>query len=106
MNDATIKRLLNKELWCSVVSLGYDYVGGFGRLDMVDGHCCHMPACIRLFETIDPNVKRIQTFSGNRIDTIYIRRGKEWTAFSPGGVVRNRRFEPLKISELQYHDDE
>jgi hypothetical protein len=42
-----------------------------GRLIMTPGACCDMSGCIALFERIDPQVRRIETFSGDKPDTAY-----------------------------------
>ena len=45
---------------------------------MLDGNNCDMAGCVALFEQIDLEVKEIETFSGNRPDTLYRKEGKVW----------------------------
>jgi hypothetical protein len=47
--------------------------------------CCDMTGCIAVFQTIDPDVIQIQTFSGDKPDTIYTRDGDRWAA----GFLKN-----------------
>jgi hypothetical protein len=68
------------DLMCSVQRLAYDFEKGSGELYMDDGHCCDMVGCVALFESIDPKVATIQTFSGAKQDTAYRRSGSEWVA--------------------------
>ncbi len=70
-------------LMCGFVSLSYDGDSLVGLLYLPARHCCDMRACVQLFKQIDPDVKRIETFSGCEPDTIYQKNGEEWLAFMP-----------------------
>ena len=71
------------ELQCDAQSIAYDFDRKTGLLKMVSGDCCDMSACVALFERIDPDVKRIDTFSGVAADTVYVKSGKHWNALTP-----------------------
>jgi hypothetical protein len=78
------------DLVCSVSDLAYDFTTCTGKLKMPDNACCDMSACIELFTRIDRNVKRIDTFAGDKADTAYIRkRGNMWVA-----ILENKMTEP------------
>lgn len=68
------------DLQCDVVSAAYDFGTKLGRLWMVEGDCCDMDGCIAFFKSIDPHVNRIETYSGNTADTVYMLRSSEWQA--------------------------
>ena len=72
------------DLMCGFVSLSYDGDSLVGFLHLPAGHCCDMRAAVGLFCQIDPNVKRIETFSGVALDTVYQKSGEEWLV-SPCG---------------------
>jgi hypothetical protein len=41
-----------------------------------------MSGCIEIFESLDPEVRQIETFSGDEPDTMYARdRGGKWRAY-------------------------
>ena len=63
-------------LMCFVLGLEYDYRTRIGTLRL-DG-CCDMSGCLRLFQQIDPEVERIDTFWSGEPDTAYIRKGDKW----------------------------
>jgi hypothetical protein len=42
-----------------------------------------MEGCVDLFERIDPEVKRIETFVGDVPDTIYTKTAGRWQALMP-----------------------
>lgn len=72
------------DLQCEVLRLAYDYDAKAGELHMEEDNCCHAPACVELFERIDPDVKIIRTFAGAVPDTIYARdRSGKWAARMP-----------------------
>lgn len=77
------RRGLDERLLCEVVSLDYDFREHTGRLYMPEFNCCDMTGCLGVFRGIDPEVALIQTYSGDRPDTIYRRKGTEWTAYWP-----------------------
>lgn len=79
-----------------VHSLAYSFEAKEGRLDMPPVSCCDMDGCIRLFHTIDPEVHRIETYSGGLPDTVYERDGRQWRAISHGG----QQFERHSMSSV------
>ena len=48
------------------------------NLHFPDGECCDMGAAIKLATCATPSVLRIQTWSGEKRDTGYIKEGSEW----------------------------
>ena len=70
----------DERLKCGVVSLAYDFRSRTGQLYLPDGHCCDMTGCIALFQAIDPDVTAIKTYSGDKADTAYRKKGTEWKA--------------------------
>lgn len=74
--------IFHSGLQCNVVSLTYDFCQQVGRLRMEDYSCCDMTGCIALFEKIDPEVRKIKTFSGEKRDTEYVRQPRGgWRAY-------------------------
>lgn len=73
------------DLQTAVDRLAYDFNEASGRLYMPDGVCTDMNGCIALFTTIDPKVRSILTFAGDKPDTAYYRNGAtgEWEAMRP-----------------------
>ncbi|MGH8432866.1 MAG: hypothetical protein ACREUF_20960 [Solimonas sp.] len=67
---------------CSVKSMGYDFETRVGTLNMAEHECCDMSGCIAFFTRIDPDVVRINTFSGSKPDTAYLRSGGQWQAMA------------------------
>ena len=76
------------DLESHIDGLEHNFNSGVGRLYVPYGAGADMDACVRLFMLIDPNVKKINTFSGIERSTIYERNGDEWEA---------RRVERAKI---------
>ena len=72
MIDKLDERFLEK-LQCLVEGLTYDFVARRGHLDMPRGSCCDCDGCLDLFQRIDPEVERIDTYAGGRKDAAYIR---------------------------------
>ena len=71
----------HRELQCEPISVHYDFVARIGRLNMADGDCCDMTGCISFFKRMDQDVRRIETFSANRADTVYVKDdGGNWRA--------------------------
>lgn len=64
----------------SVDRLSYDYVKRLGSLHMPADCSCDMSSCVALFSVIDPDVRRIETYAGSDIDTIYVRNHRDWVA--------------------------
>jgi hypothetical protein len=75
-----------RDIGTPVESLTYNFVRHIGQLYLPEGCCCDMDGCIELFQKIDKNVRRIDTFSGMESDTIYIRNGTNWFATSLNGI--------------------
>jgi len=74
------------ELVCEVNRVEYDFNTKIGALWMQDGQCCDMSGCLKLFKRIDPEVKRIQTYSGEALDTVYTRElSDKWESRLAGG---------------------
>jgi hypothetical protein len=73
----------DERLKCHVVSLAHDFRSHTGQLHLPDGDCCDMTGCVALFEGIDPQVTAINTYSGDKADTVYRKEGTEWNALLP-----------------------
>lgn len=69
-----------RDIGCDLLSLAYDFRTRCGELRMPDDECCDMSACVALFEVIDPSVKKIETYAGAILDTVYWRSGFGWEA--------------------------
>jgi hypothetical protein len=86
MTDET-KLPFNPELSCSVSKIQVDFASHTGTLMMADGNCCDMTGCINFFLSIDPNIKRIDTYAGHEPDTCYERDYRyRWRAITPEGA--------------------
>lgn len=68
------------ELQCFVESIEYDFELRLGSVHIDAGGCTDMSGAITLFERIDPTVIRIETFSDDKQDTVYVRRESGWVA--------------------------
>jgi hypothetical protein len=55
-------------LGCEVHTVAYDFRTKAGSLDVQGGKSCDMQAAIDLFELIDPEVRLIQIYAGERTD--------------------------------------
>jgi hypothetical protein len=73
----------HRGLVCQVNDLQYNFDTRTGILRMPKGNCCHAPECIAIFERIDPNVKEIKTFAGDKPDTSYVKSSDGWQVFLP-----------------------
>jgi hypothetical protein len=73
----------DKRLMCDVVSLAHDFSSHTGQLYLPEGDCCDMKGCVTMFEGIDSKVTAINTYSGGKSDTIYLKDGTEWHALMP-----------------------
>ena len=60
-------------LQCDVLRVEYNFNSQAGTLYLEDHSCRDMIGCINFFRSIDPEVKQIITFSGDREDTGYTR---------------------------------
>jgi hypothetical protein len=63
------------------VRIEYDSATRTGTIHMRPHGCTDMPGAIRLFTAIDPEVRTIATFAGERPDTSYRRIDGAWRAF-------------------------
>jgi hypothetical protein len=45
---------------------------------MAPNNAADMSGCLKLFTSIDPGVQIIETFAGDKSDTIYKRTGTDW----------------------------
>lgn len=69
------------ELQCFVEGVAYNFVQRCGIVHISDSGCTDMGGCIAFFVRIDPAVRRIETFSDSKPDTIYQRGGDgQWVA--------------------------
>ena len=78
------KLRLHPKLQASIDQVSYDARQRVGRLNMRAGHCCDMTACVLLFSGIDTGVRRIETYSGDRLEDVYERCGRGWVAAARG----------------------
>ena len=74
------KYVQHKKLQCSINSVTYHFDERTGHLYMREHECCDMSGAIEFFESIDPKVKHIKTYSGFIEDTCYQLKGKKWVA--------------------------
>lgn len=77
------RTVFDNRLCCGALRLGYDFQHRVGRIRLPDGDCTDASGCIQLFQQIDPDVERIATYSGTRLDTVYKRKGGEWLSIPP-----------------------
>jgi hypothetical protein len=73
----------DERLQCHVVSLAYDFSSHTGRLYLVAQGCCDRDGCLELFQAIDPEVRAIQTYSGDQPDMAFRKMGTEWMSVWP-----------------------
>jgi len=67
-------------LMCQVESIEYNFLEQEGMLYMPSHNCCDMNGCIKLFESIDVKVRKIQTFTNKVPDVCYILTDSGWKA--------------------------
>ena len=60
-------------LMCDPLSITYDFVRREGVLKNPPASCPDMSGCIRVFESIDSEVKKILCYEGDRLDVVYHR---------------------------------
>ena len=63
---------------CRVIRITYNFEKRQGVLEVPSENCCDMDGCIQWFTRIDPFVEAICIYAGDRIDTAYLKTGKEW----------------------------
>jgi hypothetical protein len=74
-------------LGCEVHTLSYDFRTKVGSLDIQGGKSCEMQAAIALFELVDPEVRLIQIYAGERTDERFrLTPTGGWVAEVPRGV--------------------
>ena len=84
MRDAVKRYWQLSERWkCVPLRLDYDFQTRSGHLWLTDGHCVDMSAAVEAFTAIDVQVETIHTWSGDKPDTWYTRRGGAWEAHLP-----------------------
>jgi hypothetical protein len=78
-------------LWlgCCVARVAYDFPTHTGRAFLLPGHCTDATSVVRYFQLLDPDVCRIETFSGDEPDTVYIRGAKSWPVGKPTTNLTN-----------------
>lgn len=72
---------------CYLHRVMYDFEARRGVLVMDEGSCTDMSGAISVFEAIDPEVKRIDTYAADKPDTVYRRHSDRlggWQAYLPG----------------------
>jgi hypothetical protein len=81
--DWTTQHTFDPRTQCAILRLGYDFTTRRGEIYFLPQQCCDAQGCIDLFLLIDPNVAVIQTYSGDRVDTSYIRESAYGDAMTP-----------------------
>jgi len=69
------------DLVTCIESLSYDFVQKVGVLCMPELCCCDMSGCIRVFQAIDPDVRRVDTISGDKADVVYMKNEGKWGVY-------------------------
>src|ERR1700674_2826416 len=80
--------LLAALLMCECEKLVFPVNRKIVEMYFPDRECCSMDGAIMVAEMLRPGVKEIRTFSGVELDTVYVKTGHEWGAYSTvvGGV--------------------
>lgn len=60
---------------------------GIIRLDMPHENCCDMNGVIKVAQAIHPVVFRIDTYSGGKPDTMYVKIRNKWEAVDKGRAI-------------------
>ncbi len=63
----------HREFQCTATALVYDFGAHHGTLYIAHEGCTDMGGAIRVFTALDPDVVRIDTRSGSREDTTYLK---------------------------------
>lgn len=71
------------DLVTGVARIEYLVEQRMGRLYLPDGYSVNMSGAIRLFTDIDPEVKRVEVFSGTLPEGVYKIVAGEWEYFKP-----------------------
>jgi hypothetical protein len=75
-----MKKLIDALQSDGLDALECDYTSGCVRLHLPEFTCCDMRAAIALALHLYPDVEIIRTYSGDKPDINYRRRGDEWQA--------------------------
>jgi hypothetical protein len=81
----------SREVWSDslhtfVTRIYYDFPTKRGAIHMPHGCCVDMPGAIDMFTGIDPDVRRIDTFSAGAQDTCYEFHNKTWRVVDGQGL--------------------
>ena len=68
----------DKRFQCEVLRLSYDFGSRAGIAEFAEDNCSDMDGAIKVFSAIDPEVINIQTYSGEKKDTLYRKIKGEW----------------------------
>lgn len=75
----------HSRLKCHVSKINYNCEQRGGMLFVATGECCDMTACIKLFETVDPDVETIRVFAGIIAPVnLYRKERGTWKAYDMG----------------------
>ena len=66
------------DLGCDASELTYNFETQQGTLKMAQNQSCDLGGGVKLFTSIDRNVRIIETVSGGKPDGIFKREGTEW----------------------------
>lgn len=70
--------VFSETLACYVISVYYNFFAQRGNLYLLENNVPDMSGCLQLFRSIDPNVKDIDVFSGDELDTVYTKYHGQW----------------------------
>lgn len=72
-------------LMCDVKRVEYDYDLKQAKVIIKDDGCCNMPECIELIQSIDLDVRVIETFNDKGHDTTYAAEKGVWVSMDKHG---------------------
>lgn len=75
-----IERCFDPAIQAIVLRREYDHVARVGRLWLWSIGCTDMTGAIAWASSIDPGVRRVETYNENGADTTYVRSGDRWKA--------------------------
>ena len=70
-------------LGCCVERVEYDFPAHTGCAFLLPYHCTDLASTVRYFQLLDPAVCRIDVFTGDVLDIVYIREAGRWIARYP-----------------------
>jgi hypothetical protein len=79
MNESMEAPVLHKETMCCAVSMAYNFCTLKGEVVLAEGCCGDMSSCINLFKAIDPRVREIQTYRGEKAARLFRKEDDGWT---------------------------